>query len=238
MLHHPKLPFLAYPLDWYHSCMSSQPPLIAMIQMIQEQLLPEVAIKSLDPHDPVLVDHVPHPWRLLGAGNYAAVFYHSDYPRQVVKVYAPGRPGFEQEVEVYRRLGTHPAFSECFYAGEQFLVLKRLEGVTLYDCLHRGIRIPKQVITDIDQALAYARSRDLYPHDVHGRNVMMSNGRGLVVDVSDFLHQEPCPKWQHLKRAYYCFYRPFLSHFHFRIPYPLLGVVRKSYRLFCKLIIR
>jgi hypothetical protein len=47
------------------------------------------------------------------------------------------------------------------------------------------------------------RSRGLFPHDVHGRNVMMLNQRGVVVDVSDFLHEEPCKAWYHLKKAYY-----------------------------------
>jgi hypothetical protein len=40
------------------------------------------------------------------------------------------------------------------------------------------------------------------------RNVMMWQGRGLVVDVSDLLRQENCLQWQHLKRAYFWLYRP------------------------------
>ncbi|MGH8001417.1 MAG: serine/threonine protein kinase, partial [Brasilonema sp.] len=158
-----------------------------------------------------------------------------DYPDLVVKIYAPGRPGFFEEVEVYRRLGFHPAFSECLYASDGFLVLKRLHGVTLYDCMHLGLKIPQQVIRDIDQALDYARKRDLHPHDVHGRNVMMYKGRGLVVDVSDFLHEETCSKWNDLKKAYYWLYRPFLSPLRLRMPYFLLDIVRKSYRLLSRL---
>jgi hypothetical protein len=153
----------------------------------------------------------------------------------VVKIYAPGRPGFLEEVEVYHRLGSHRAFSECLYASDAFLVLKRLHGVTLYDCMHLGLRIPKQVIQDIDQALDYARGRGLYPHDVHGRNVMMHKGRGLVVDVSDFLDEETCSKWNNLKKAYYWLYRPFFSPFGLRVPYFVLDIVRRSYRLLCRL---
>lgn len=194
------------------------------------QLLPGLQIESVDPHDPVKVHYLPDPWRLLGKGNYAAVVYHPDYPNLVVKIYAPGRPGFEEEVEVYRRLGSHPAFSQCLYALDNFLVLKRLYGVTLYDCIHRGLRIPKKVIQDIDSALDYARGRGLHPHDIHGRNVMMHEGRGLVVDVSDFLHRETCSKWNNLKKAYYWLYRPFISPIKLRIPYLVLDVVRRSYR--------
>ncbi len=94
-----------------------------------------------------------------------------------------------------------------------------------------GLPIPKQVILDIDEALDYAQSHGLYPHDVHGRNVMMYQGRGLVVDVSDFLHIEPCSKWKDLKRAYYWLYLPLLYPFRLRLPYFVLNVIRKSYRL-------
>jgi hypothetical protein len=207
-----------------------------LIESVHQELLPKLAIESVDPHDPVQIRYLPPPWKLIGTGNYAAVVYHPDHPDQVVKIYAPGRPGFEEELEVYRRLGSHPAFSECLHAGKEFLILKRLHGVTLYDCMHRGLRIPKRVIQDIDQALDYARKRGLYPHDVHGRNVMMYQGRGLVVDISDFLHQETCSKWNNLKKAYYWLYRPFLSPLKLRIPYFLLDVVRKSYRFFSHLL--
>ncbi|KAB8330122.1 serine/threonine protein kinase [Scytonema tolypothrichoides VB-61278] len=209
-----------------------------LIESVHKDLLPRFRIESVDPHDPIKVHHVPKPWQLLGAGNYAAVVYHPDYPELVVKIYAPGRPGFFEEVEVYRRLGSHPAFSECLYANDGFLILKRLHGVTLYDCMQRGLRIPKQVIQDIDQALDYARKRGLHPHDVHGRNVMMYKGRGLVVDVSDFLHEEACSKWDDLKKGYYWLYRPLLSPLKIRIPYFVLDVVRRSYRFLIRLVSR
>lgn len=202
-----------------------------LVGSIQFELLPKLRIKSVNPHDPIEVGYIPTPWKLVGTGNYAAVFYHPSHPHLVVKIYAPGRPGFEEEVEVYRRLGSHPAFSECFYAKDGFLVLKRLYGITLYDCMNLGIPIPRKVIQDIDRALDYARNRGLYPHDIHGRNVMMQEGRGLVVDISDFLQEEKCSKWENLKRAYYLLYRPFISPFRLKVPYSVLDVVRKSYRL-------
>ena len=207
-----------------------------LIEIIHQELLPNFQIESVDPHNPVEVRSIPDPWRLIGAGNYAAVVYHFDYPDHVVKIYAPGRPGFSEEVEVYRRLGSHPAFSNCMYAADGFLVLKRLHGVTLYDCMHLGLRIPEQVIQDIDQALDYARGCGLHPHDVHGRNVMMLEGRGLVVDISDFLNEETCSKWNDLKKAYYWLYRPLLSPLRLRVPYFVLDAVRTNYRRLAKLI--
>ncbi|TAE58201.1 MAG: serine/threonine protein kinase [Nostocales cyanobacterium] len=202
----------------------------SLVAIIHQELIPNFVIESVHPHNPIEVRFIPAPWELLGTGNYAAVVVHPEYPEMVVKMYAPGRPGFEEELEVYQRLGSHPAFSECYYAHDGLLVLKRLFGVTLYDCLHRGLRIPPHIIKDIDHALDYARTRGLYPHDVHGKNVMMFEGRGLVVDISDFLQQEKCSKWDDLKRGYYLIYLPIFYTFRLRVPYSLLNKVRKSYR--------
>ena len=65
------------------------------------QLLPSLQIESVNPRNPIKVSYLPEPWRLLGKGNYAAVVYHPNHPESVVKIYAPGRPGYEEEVEVY-----------------------------------------------------------------------------------------------------------------------------------------
>lgn len=210
----------------------SQPFIRSLVQLVHRDLIPKLHVESLDPHNPVVVHDVPPPWYLLGAGNYAAVVAHPDYPDQVVKVYAPGRPGWAEEVEVYRRIGVHPAFSTCYASGENFLILKRLRGITLYDCLHQGLYIPAQVIRDIDQALDDARQRGLHPHDVHGRNVMMAQGRGLVVDISDFLQQDDCSAWRDLKRGYYWLYRPLFSWLRPRVSYRWLDTVRSLYRYY------
>lgn len=209
-----------------------------LIESIHQELLPGLWFEILEPCNPVVVHQVPTPWRLLGKGNHAAVLYHPSCPDQVVKIYAPGRPGLAEELEVYRRLGSHPTFSECLHAAESFLLLKRLYGVTLYDAMHLGLRIPKLVIKDIDQALDYARDRGLHPHDVHGRNVMMHKGRGLVADVSDFLHKEDCSAWNDLKKAYYCLYLPLFSSLRLRLPYFVLDIVRLLYRFYRRLVPR
>lgn len=207
-------------------------PVPALAEAAVGELLPALVVESVDPRDPVVARHVPAPWRVLGCGNYAAVLAHPEHPEAVVKVYAPGRPGLEAEAEVYRRLGDHPAYSRLLHQGDGFLVLKRLHGVTLYDAVHRGVPIPGRVIRDIDRALAHARRRGLHPHDVHGRNVMVHEGRGLVVDVSDFLKEEEDAKWRDLKRAYVRLYRPVLLRFGLRVPYWVLDGVRAGYRLF------
>ena len=203
-----------------------------LLEGIRQGLLPGLLIESAAPHrDPVVVRRVPAPWELLGAGNYAAVLRHPGHPDQVAKVYAPGRPGLEEEAEVYRRLGAHPAFSECLHIGEGFLILGRIEGTTLYDCMRLGLPKPKRVVDDVDRALLYARTRGLRPHDVHGRNVMVREGRGVVVDVSDFLHEEACPAWDDFKRFYYRLYKPLLYPLGLRVPRPVLEAARRLHRL-------
>ena len=203
------------------------------VRLVEEELLPRLVIESVDPHDPVVARDVPAPWELLGTGNYAAVLAHPDFLEQVVKVYAPGRPGIQAEVEVYRRLGTHPAFSRCYHAGPNYLVLKRLRGTNLFECFRRGVPIPEQVIREIDEGLEFARRRGLHPHDVHAKNVLMTaDGRGLVADISDFLEPESDGKWEDLKRAYYKFYRPWFYRHPVPIPLWVLNLIRKSYRLY------
>ncbi|MGO4692765.1 serine/threonine protein kinase [Paenibacillus sp. FSL A5-0031] len=204
------------------------------IALMEQSLLSELVLDSVDPTNPIRVAETPRGWRLLGAGNYAGVFTHQDYSDIAVKVYAPGRDGWESECEVYRRIGTHPAFSTCYHAGEYkghyYLILKRLKGKTLYQCIIDGAAIPKKAIEDIDQALEYARSRGLFPHDVHGKNVMIKDGRGIVLDISDFLKEEPCTMWDDLKKAYNRIYMPFLSKKPIPVPEWVLNGVRKGYR--------
>lgn len=211
------------------------PGLPELLECIHNQLLPELRIHGPDPDDPVRVTQLPRPWCTLGCGNYAAVLHHPHHPDLVVKVYGPDRHGLEQEAEVYRLIGSHPAFSQCFHVGSGYLVLRRLHGTTLYDCLRQGIPIPPRVIADVDAALAHAVARGLHGHDVHGRNVMLHQGRGLIVDISDFLNPDPCRAWRDLCLAYRTIYRPLLAPLRLRVPGMVLDGVRRSYRLFRRL---
>ena len=202
----------------------------ALRRMVEEELLAALRVESRVQTERVVVVHVPEPWCVVGRGNFAAVLAHPEHPGVVVKVYAPGRPGAEEEKEVYRVLGEHPAFSRCVHAGDGYLVLVRLHGVTLFEALQRGLPIPERVIRDVDDALEYASGRGLRPHDVHARNLMMKDGRGLVVDVSDFLQDDPCSHWRDLKHAYYWLYRPIFMRLGIAVPRRVLELARAAHR--------
>ena len=138
----------------------------------------------------------------------------------------------KRKIDVYKKLGTHESYSTLITYGDSYLVLKKLEGITLFDAVVRGIQIPKLVIDDIDQGLEYARSVGLNPFDVHGKNVVMFEGRGYIVDVSDFYKQGYCRKWDDLKKAYNKIYLPYLYKYHPTIPFFFVNGVRKGYRLY------
>lgn len=204
-------------------------------QALLHEFLQNVQLKSPSPNDPIVVMHTPRPWELVGTGNYAGVFGHPDYPRVVIKVYAPGRPGIEQEIEVYRKLGETRYFPVCYQHGDNYLVIKRINGISLFDCIRHGIPIPPQAILDVEEALAVARSKGLYPHDVHGKNVLMHQGRGYLIDVSDYYIQAEDTKWRDLRKAYDAIYLPFLKDRGWKIPLWVLDGVRKGYRYMKKL---
>ncbi|GEB33024.1 serine/threonine-protein kinase [Brevibacillus sp. FSL K6-0770] len=203
-------------------------------QEVLEAFLHEVKVESQSPDDPVVVVHTPYPWELVGTGNYAAVFAHPDYPRVVIKLYAPGRPGWENEIAVYKKLGETRSFPVLYDYGKGYLVIKRINGISLFDCVRFGIPILPQVIEDVEDALDEAREKGLFPHDVHGKNVLMDQGRGYLIDVSDYYKNVPDSKWRDLRKAYYKIYLPFMKDRGWKVPLWVLNGIRKGYRLYKK----
>jgi hypothetical protein len=211
-----------------------QERLYVLQRKIEQELIPQLKMRHLSVGEPVDIVTLPEHWHTVGKGNYAVVVAHSEYPDMVVKVYADTNGGCKEEAAVYQALGKHPAFSECYCSGANYLLLKKLQGDTLYDCVIKGKRVEKQVFADVEAALEYARLRGLYPHDVHGKNLMMYEGRGYVVDVSDFYLSEYCSMWSDLKKAYERIYLKTLYKFPLPIPAWVMNLVRKGYRLYRK----
>jgi hypothetical protein len=202
--------------------------------LIENELLPQIQLTTTSPFDPIIVNNRSISWKTIGSGNYAGVFSHASNPEKVVKVYGRNPEELKKEIDVYKKLGNHETYSTLFDYGENYLILKRLRGITLFDAVVKGIPIPEAVIQDIDAGLEYARSVGLNPFDVHGKNVVMYEGRGYIVDVSDFLKQGYCGKWDDLKKAYNKIYRPNLLKYHPSIPFFIVNGIRKGYRLYRK----
>jgi hypothetical protein len=205
------------------------------ITLIGNELLPNIQLSTEDPFDPIIVRNFSNTWKTIGSGNYAGVFLHQSNPNWVVKVYGRKPEDLKKEVDVYKKLGKHESFSSLIDYGDNYLILRRIDGMNLFDAVVKGIRIPESVIRDVDEGIAYARSVGLNPFDVHGKNVVMSNGRGYIVDVSDFYKQGKCRKWDDLKKAYYKIYLPLINKYHPPIPFFIVNSVRRGYRLYRKI---
>lgn len=204
------------------------------VQLIQKELLPNIHLTSKSPYDPIIVRNGSGSWKTVGTGNYAAVFLHEEYPGWVVKVYGRNKEELIKEIEVYKKLGEHRSYSTLYAYGEEYLVLKKLEGITLFNALVKGVPIPETVIQDVDEGLDYARLAGLNPYDVHGKNVVMNKGKGYIVDVSDFYKEGHCYKWEDLKKVYFRIYLPFICKHHPPIPLFVMNWIRKGYRLYRK----
>ncbi|GKU82982.1 serine/threonine protein kinase [Niallia sp. NCCP-28] len=205
------------------------------IHLIETELLKKAVLESKKSHNPIVVKNMPAGWKCVGVGNYAAVFMHYTEPDLVVKINAVGAENLKKEAEIYRKINKHPAYSYLVHQGPSYLILKRLEGITLYNAFAKGVKIPEKVIDDINEALDYARSRGLNPYDIHGKNVMMKDGRGYVVDVSDFYKEGKDEKWEDFVQAYYKLYKKTLYKFPMKIPFRALDFIRYGYRFYKKM---
>lgn len=195
-----------------------------------EQLVSQVEVKSPNPRDPVEVSRHPEHWRCVGLGNSAAVFQPKERPDLAIKVYADAHVHVcAEEAGIYEQLGDSPYFPRFYGRGPNFLLIEYKQGRNVYDCLLQGVYIPEQVILDVDEAIAYAESRGLTPSDIHVKNVLVHEGRGYLVDVSDYRNQARVKRWGALKQAYYDYYvdlyRPGRT-----VPSWLLETIRKWYK--------
>jgi hypothetical protein len=139
----------------------------------------------------------------VGIGTDAAVFYYDSTPGYAFKVYS-SKALNKKEIEgnVYEWLKDSPFFPQYYGAGANYLVLSFEKGVTLYDCLLQGIEIPEQVIVDVEEARSFVRHQGLNPRDIHLKNVLYQQGRGKVLDVSEYVKDGNDQRWEHLVWAF------------------------------------
>ncbi|OUS74949.1 serine/threonine protein kinase [Paenibacillus sp. MY03] len=164
---------------------------------------------------------------LIGIGTDAAVFHYEGTPRYAYKVYSD-HAVYKKSIErdVYERLAGIPYFPSLHGEGDNYLVISYEPGPTLQDCLTEGIPVPAQAIRDVEEARRLVRERGLNPRDIHLKNVILQNGRGKVLDVSEYVEGGNDKRWEHLVWAYEKFYGAIEGR---RIPEWLLEAVKKSY---------
>lgn len=115
----------------------------SFVGLINDELLKEVSIWSEDEFEFVVVKDIFRFWKCLGIGNYVVVFMYREYKDWVVKVYVWEGEGIEKELEVYWRIGNYFFYLKFIYKGENFIVLKCLKEIILYDVIYKGIKIFK-----------------------------------------------------------------------------------------------
>ncbi|WP_345244080.1 serine/threonine protein kinase [Pontibacillus salipaludis] len=161
-----------------------------------------------NPHnEPVTIKEIPPTFECVGVGTDAAVFRHKEQPHLAYKVYSEDKlHKKENEERVYKTLGTSPYFSIFYGSGDRYIVLSFEEGLSLYDCLLRGVNIPHQAIEDVERARKFVKDKSLNPRDIHLKNILLQDGRAKVIDVSEYVHEGNDFRWEFLKRGYEEYY--------------------------------
>ncbi|MFG6120585.1 serine/threonine protein kinase [Thalassobacillus sp. B23F22_16] len=192
-----------------------------------QDALAGVEITSSRNNGPVQIAGNTEGLQCIGIGTDAAVFRHINTPSFAYKVYAKDKV-YKKDIEhyVYKVLGKTETLPMLYETGDRYLKLGYEAGPTLYDCLVQGIHIPAQVILDVEDTRSYIRECGLNPRDIHLKNILLQEGRAKVLDVSEYVMTGNDFRWEHLKKAYECYY-------HFidgkPVPYWLMETIRKWY---------
>lgn len=177
--------------------------LLATNWKLAEPALKRVEVKGNPKNGPVSIAGCPEGLRCIGIGTDGAVFQYDQTPHYAFKVYSPESVGKKEiEESVYLRLNGSSYFPQYYGKGDNYIVLSLERGVTLYDCLLQGIPIPRQAIIDVEEARKYVRLQGLNPRDIHLKNVLLQDGRGKVIDVSEYVKDGNDERWEDLVWAY------------------------------------
>lgn len=194
-----------------------------------EEVIKDIQVLSTKDNNPVIVKGFSEVLKCVGIGTDAAVFQIEDDTSYVYKVFSEDKlETMEREKQVYEQLGESTFFPIYYGAGSNFLILSYEKGITLYDCLLKGVHIPKQVIWDVEAAREYAISKGLNPRDIHLKNILLHEGRGKLLDVSEYLKEGNDHRWTYLKKGYEDYYELIDGR---EVPLWLIETVRKWYNL-------
>jgi len=194
-----------------------------------EKELGKVKITFNGENEPVTVKGDSDTLECIGVGTDAAVFRHIHNPSYAFKVFSNDTlDKIEIETEVYLKLVYSEYYPEYYGRGSNFLVISYEEGITLYDCLLKGIHIPTQVIQDVDDARSDAFNRGLNPRDIHLKNILLHKGRAKILDVSEYMKPGNDNRWEYLREGYHEHYQLIDGK---AIPHWIIETARKWYNL-------
>jgi predicted Ser/Thr protein kinase len=189
--------------------------------------LSKVKVTSNGKNDLVTVKGNSDKLQCIGVGTDAAVFRYIYVPHYAFKVFSNDKlEKIEIEIKVYLKLGLSEHFPVYYGRGSNFLVLSFEEGITLFDCLLKGVHIPEQVIQDVENARNYVLSRGLNPRDIHLKNIILHEGRAKLLDVSEYMKTGNDNRWEYLKKGYKEYYHLIDGK---AIPHWIIETVRKWY---------
>jgi hypothetical protein len=194
-----------------------------------EEVLRAIRIRARAGNEPIVIEHIPAPLRLLGSGTDAVVVQHPGLPERAFKIYAPETVGcLADEYDAYQRLAGSAYFAACLGRGDFYLVLSYEPGPTLYECLVQGIPVPEQAMADVEAARRCARQVGLHPKDIHLKNVLLQGDRGRILDVSKYVAPGDEDRvWDHLAEGYRRFYPLIRGR---RIPVWVIETVKRRYK--------
>lgn len=163
----------------------------------------------------------------VGIGTDAAVFRYIHSPSYAFKIFSNDKIyKINLEVDAYLKLSQSDYYPVYYGKGENFLVISYEQGITLYDCLLKGIHIPKQAIYDVDNAIKYALEKGLNPRDIHLKNIILHQGRAKIVDISEYMKSGNDKRWEYLKEGYTGYYHLIDGK---ALPHWIIETVRKWY---------
>jgi hypothetical protein len=192
-----------------------------------EEALGQVEVVGKDNNELVSITVHAEGLRCIGIGTDAAVFQYDKIPEYAFKVYSKDSLAKKEiEQSVYQRLKGSPYFPEYHGTGKNYLVLSYEQGITLFDCLLQGISVPKQVMLDVEEARKYVRTQGLNPRDIHLKNVLLQEGRGKVLDVSEYVKEGNDNRWEQLVWVYNNLYPLFEG---VKVPYWILDAIKHWY---------
>lgn len=192
-----------------------------------ETALSYIEVRKNDRNELVTIEGESDDLECIGVGTDAAVFVYKPIPAYAYKLYAvEALSKKEAEMKVYQALVGCPYFPVFYGAGDRYMVISNEKGITLYDCLLQGVQVPKQVIDDVEAARTFVREKGLNPRDIHLKNILLQDGRGKVLDVSEYVQSGNDQRWEHLRWAYDNFY-PLIEGK--KLPISILEAVKKRY---------